>query len=255
MIQVKKLTALLLALVLVLSLSVTAFAYNPPTSSTTVSTPSWLSSVTVDGTTAYYQTDNNTVNTIYIRAKLPVATKTEYDLQTATVVVTTTGGVPILMDGATTIPYDSAVGNAYTWNSLNLFNKSYSLGPSGGRTNYLAAGLETGQVGIHANDPVRIESTSTLDNNPVNVYGSNVQNPFMGNLYFVETSAKWTFINYFFVGTLEENTPLDNIPGVIDRDYANATVSGGGYTNSTATSFNFDFSGTTKSAIKITNGS
>lgn len=245
----------LLALVLVFSLGAAALAYDPPTGfPTDVSMPPWLSSVTVDEIPAYYQTDPNTGAIVYIRALLPVATKTEDDLRTAPVVVTTNGSkVPVLKDGATEIPYDSVVGNTYTWNSLNLVNKSYALGPSGGRHNYLAAGLETGHVLFGSNDPVRIESSSTLDGRLVNVYGSNVQNPFIGNRYFVDTSTNWTFINYFLIGTLGSSTPLSSITGVIDRA-AGATVSGGGYVNSTATGFNFDFSGATKGAIKIANG-
>lgn len=246
----QKLFALLLALVMVFSFSAAALAYDPPTSSTDVAAPAWISSVTVDNTTAYYQRDDNTGASVYVRALLPRATKTEYDLQTATVVVITTGSnVPVLKDGATVIPYDSAAGNVYTWNSLDLVNKAYSLSPSAGRASYLAAGLETGQVGISAGDPLKTGSV-TMDGIAVSVYGSNVQNPFMGNLDFIEEGEPWTFINYFISGILPDTSDLSDVDGTFNLA-AGATLSGGNATPIIG-GYNFDFVNY-KAAIKISN--
>lgn len=93
----KKITALLLALVMALSLSTMAFAngtvnteYEQPTSSEVTTNVESITSVTVNGAEASFYYDNNTGtefgDPVYIRATV---SGTEYNLQTATVVITT----------------------------------------------------------------------------------------------------------------------------------------------------------------------
>lgn len=190
----KKLLSVVLALILVLGLAMPAFAdgTTKPTAHTTVTSLDGVSSVTVNGTTAYYEYDSNTGSSVkYIRAELPKASATEYSLKHATVVITTTGS-------AASIPgYTASVsGNQYTFNGVNLFNTAYTV--SVGSYSYtLAAGIEDGRVGISSNDPLVV--SGTLNDVTADVYGSNQNNPYMGNPYY---SSGWTFINYFVTGTL-----------------------------------------------------
>lgn len=118
----KKITALLLALVMALSLSTMAFAngtvnteYEQPTSSVTVSSISGLTSVSVNGVQATYHRDSNTGTTtgkpVYIRATI---TGTEYNLQNATVVITMSSGTPTVSLNGTTISAIGTEGSTYT---------------------------------------------------------------------------------------------------------------------------------------------
>ena len=87
----KKITALLLALVMALSLSTMAFANGTTTTTTgkvtrtTVNSIDAVSSITIGGTTAYYEKDSNTGDQIYIRAM--VAGGTENGLKSTNVVI------------------------------------------------------------------------------------------------------------------------------------------------------------------------
>ena len=125
----KKLLSVILALVLVLGLAVVpAFAdeTTAPTSSTTVTSHPGISSVTVNSTAAYYQYDNNTGSSVvYIRAKMP-NTSTWGSLQSATVVITTTGNAPTVAYNGSPITTPTPSGNAYTY-TLDLLNKRYSV--------------------------------------------------------------------------------------------------------------------------------
>lgn len=129
----KKITALLLALVMALSLSTMAFAngtvnteYEQPTSSVTVSSISGLTSVSVNGVQATYHRDSNTGTTtgkpVYIRATI---TGTEYNLQNATVVITMSSGTPTVSLNGTTISAIGTEGSTYTY-ALDLLNKAYT---------------------------------------------------------------------------------------------------------------------------------
>ena len=84
----KKITALLLALVMALSLSTMAFADGTTTTTTgkvtrtTVNSIDAVSSVTIGGTTAYYEKDSNTGDQIYIRAMVAGGSAiTDFQLQ------------------------------------------------------------------------------------------------------------------------------------------------------------------------------
>lgn len=204
----KRMISLIMAVVMVLSLCTVAFAtettttYAKPKTTRTVNSLTDISSVTVNGTAATYHRDSNTGFTTsspaYIRATV---SGTEYNLQTATVVITTTGSEPAVMLGNTTIAETSNTGNAYTY-SLDLYNKAYTV--SVGNESYtLAAGLTktTSPISIPANDPMRIEAMS-IGGATGSIQMSVVNNPYMGNPYY----TMWTSVSYTVKAAMEGST-------------------------------------------------
>ena len=185
----KRLVALCMAFAMMFSLMTVVHAdttvndgLSAPTTHSEADKPAEVSSILVGSTTAYYETDDNTGNTTYIRAQL--TGKTEYDLKNAAVTVN-------LQDSSTTVKLDGTAidgGTARTF-TTNLMNKAHTL--TIGSTDYvLAAGLPSGQVGIDSNDPLGL-GTVTMAGTAMNVYGANVQNPFMGNTYFVNRNTDY----------------------------------------------------------------
>lgn len=234
-----KLLAFVLALAMALSVSVVAFASETtaPTSSTTVTALDGIASVNVEGVDAYYQYDDNTGSSVkYIRAKLG-ATKTWENLQSARVAITTTGAVPTVAGATAT----SSTGNEYIY-TLNLLNTRYAV-TVGSNTYYLAAGFEK-NIALSANDvdPLAI-TVSQLGSSTtgINVYGSVVQNNYMGNTYYVNNGTNWTDTNvaYYISGTYTWQGNKTNVTAEIDKN-DNATL-GGNYTvNSTAGQINLN---------------
>ena len=234
-----KLLAFVLALAMALSVSVVAFASETtaPTSSTTVTSLDGIASVTVEGVDAYYQYDNNTGSDVkYIRAKLG-ATKTWEDLQSARVAITTTGAVPTVAGATAT----SSTGNEYIY-TLNLLNTRYAV-TVGSNTYYLAAGFEKNIALSNSDtDPLAITVTKLGSvAGTANVYGSVVQNNYMGNTYYVNNGTNWTDTNvaYYVSGTYTWQGNKTNVTAEIDKN-DNATL-GGNYTvNSTAGQINLN---------------
>lgn len=234
-----KLLAFVLALAMALSVSVVAFASETtaPTSSTTVTALDGIASVNVEGVDAYYQYDDNTGSSVkYIRAKLG-ATKTWENLQSARVAITTTGAVPTVAGATAT----SSTGNEYIY-TLNLLNTRYAV-TVGSNTYYLAAGFEKNIALSNSDtDPLAITVTKLGSvAGTANVYGSVVQNNYMGNTYYVNNGTNWTDTNvaYYISGTYTWQGNKTNVTAEIDKN-DNATL-GGNYTvNSTAGQINLN---------------
>ncbi|MCR4722406.1 MAG: DUF4430 domain-containing protein [Eubacteriales bacterium] len=245
----KKLLAFITALVIVLGCTVPAFAknLNKPTWHNVASSHPGITSVTVAGTSAIFETDSNTDDEIYIRATLPNPSGTEYGLKNASVTITTTSGVSVtVLYNGNSVPYTSHVGNTYSY-TLDLFNKRYTVDADGDEY-ILAAGINDGVVSIDSSDPLKLSGTLAT-NVTLDVYGSCQNNPYMGNPYY---SGGWTFINYFFAGTLPTGTNLGNVSGSFTMA-TGASLSGCGVTSYTSGTTNFNFS--SGNYFTLTNGS
>ena len=202
----KKVLSLIMAVVMILSLCTVAFAteatttYDKPTESESVTSISGISSVTVNGTTAaYYQDDNTGIDEddakTYIRATVA---GTDYNLESATVIITTTGSAPTVKLGSTTTTAESSSGNAYTY-SLNMLNKAYTV-TVGTKSYTLAAGLNktngpvempTYEADDEDADPLRIDAM-TIGGATGTITMNIIQNPYMGNPYY----DMWTSSSY-----------------------------------------------------------
>lgn len=214
-----------------------------PTTHTEVAKPATINSISVGSATAYYETDDNTGNTTYIRALL--TGKTEYDLKNATVTVNlTNSSTAVALDG--TAITGGTTSRTFT---TDLMNKAHTL-TIGGVDYILAAGLPNGRVSIDSNDPLGL-GTVTMAGTTMDVYGANVQNPFMGNTYFVNRNTNWTFINYFISGVLPTGTSLSSVATAYTLK-SGATISGAGATEVTATSYTFNF--TIGKTLTVANG-
>lgn len=220
-----KLLAFVLALAMALSVSVVAFASETtaPTSSTTVTSLDGIASVNVEGADAYYQYDDNTGSSVkYIRAKLG-ATKTWENLQSARVAITTTGAVPTVAGATAT----SSTGNEYIY-TLNLLNTRYAV-TVGSNTYYLAAGFEK-NIAISSTDPLAITVTKLGSTTAgIKVYGSVVQNNYMGNTYYVNNNIDWTDTNvaYYVSGSYTWEGSKASVDATITA--VNGATLGGNY--------------------------
>lgn len=220
-----KLLAFVLALAMALSVSVVAFASETtaPTSSTTVTALDGIASVNVEGVDAYYQYDDNTGSSVkYIRAKLG-ATKTWENLQSARVAITTTGAVPTVAGATAT----SSTGNEYIY-TLNLLNTRYAV-TVGSNTYYLAAGFEK-NIAISSDDALAITVTKLGSTTAgITVYGSVVQNNYMGNTYYVNNNIDWTdtSVAYYVSGSYTWEGSKASVDATIPA--VNGATLGGNY--------------------------
>lgn len=224
----KKMLAMILAVVMILSLCTVAFATDAttvtptlPTGSTLVSSISGISSIKVNGDTAVYHTDSDGVT--YIRAiDNPDSNGnggTEWDLKNATVVINKTSGTTVT---STDISFTSTPVRL-TATNVNLFNTTHEL-VIGGQTYVLAAGLPGGDVAVAAADPLAV-SNVTIGGATGTVSATNAQNPYIGNA--AKSGGKgWTFITYKIDATMSEAPDSrSNVPAGLTTA-AGATVSG-----------------------------
>lgn len=208
----KKLLAMILAVVMILSLCTVAFATDTtapvtpvlPTdkdgnpTSTIAATPTGIISITVNGDTAVYHTDSNGVT--YIRAidnpDNAGEGGTEWALRNATVEIVRESTGTIVTSTEMTLNGDGTTLTA----DVDLFNKAYTLVING--TSYiLAAGLPSGAVAIGSDDPLRMSSV-TVNGTTVSetataagaISATNIQNPYIGNTS--ASGGKWTYITY-----------------------------------------------------------
>lgn len=218
----KKLVSLFLALVMVLSLTTIAMADGngkPIATKAPATAPTTISSVTIGGTNAEFQVDgygtdasNPTYDEsqVFIRATLPAST-TEEALKSLTVVINMNGKAIVsggTLKNVTGWSDNGATPHVYTVPNVDLLNKSYTI-VVGSKTYILAAGINDNnqaQMAIDSTDPLAISNVKfNSATTAASVYRVTVQNPCMGNPYFVgntnTTENGWTFCNYYISAT------------------------------------------------------
>lgn len=218
----KKLVSLFLALVMVLSLTTIAMADGngkPIATKAPATAPTAISSVTIGGTNAEFQVDgygtdaaNPTYDEsqVFIRATLPAAT-VEEALKSLDVTINMSGSSRITggtLQSAGTWTVTGTTNRVYTATGVNFLNESYTI-VVGGKTYILAAGINDNnqaQMAIDSTDPLAISNVKfNSATTAASVYRVTVQNPCMGNPYFVgntnTTENGWTFCNYYISAT------------------------------------------------------
>lgn len=229
--NMRKLTALLLAVVMVLSLSIAVFARDGGS----------ITSATINGETATISTIDG-VN--YVRATLNGTTQytaSEYSLRNA-VITFTASATPTSEDVDLTRNNDGTY-SAYA----DLFN-AYVGVYVGGTLYRFAAGLKNGDVVIDANDPWKVDFTIGGVAFTNNAY--NVQNPNIGTS---EEPDGWTGIAYTVRGTLPAGTALSSLTMTVVKSNAAATISGTAVTANNDGTYTLNLSGTNK-MISVTYG-
>lgn len=227
--NMRKLTALLLAVVMVLSLSATAFARDGGTiSSATINTET-ATTTTIDG-----------VN--YVRATLNGTTQytaSEYSLRNAEITFTASAA-PTAED----VEFERNSDGTYSA-TVDLFNKCCDVTVDGTLYRF-AAGLKSGNVDIDTNDPLK--ATFTIGGVAFTNNAYNVQNPDIG------TSTEpdgWTGIAYTVRGTLPSTANLSALSMTVVKRNAAATISGTAVTANSDGTYTLSLSGTDK-MIKVT---
>lgn len=218
----KKLVSLFLALVMVLSLTTIAMADGngkPIATKAPATAPTTISSVTIGGSNAEFQVDgygtdaaNPTYDEsqVFIRATLPAAT-VEEALKSLDVTINMSGSSRITggtLQSAGTWAVTGTTNRVYTATGVNFLNESYTI-VVGGKTYILAAGINDNnqaQMAIDSTDPLAISNVKfNSATTAASVYRVTVQNPCMGNPYFVgntnTTENGWTFCNYYISAT------------------------------------------------------
>ena len=221
--NMRKLTALLLAVVMVLSLSATAFARDGGTiSSATINTET-ATTTTIDG-----------VN--YVRATLNGTTQytaSEYSLRNAEITFTASAA-PTAED----VEFERNSDGTYSA-TVDLFNKCCDVTVDGTLYRF-AAGLKSGNVDIDTNDPLK--ATFTIGGVAFTNNAYNVQNPEIGTS---EEPDGWTGIAYTVRGTLAEGANLSALTMSITKEEG-TTVTGTCVTANSNGTYTLNLSGTNK---------
>ena len=173
----------------------------------------------------------------YVRATLNGTTNytaSEYSLRTATITFAAS-------EEATSDDVDLTENDDGTYTaSADLFNKCADVYV--GDTLYrFAAGLKSGDVTIDANDPWKVDFTIGGESFTNNAY--NVQNPDIG------TSTEpdgWTGIAYTVRGTLPAGSDISALAMTVEKNNADATVSGSCVTSEGGDDYTLNLSGTDK---------
>ena len=273
----KKLVSLFLAMVMALSLSTVAMADGngkPIATKAPETAPSTITSVTIGDVDAVFQVDGYGTNAtnptydesqIYIRATLP-ATTIEETMKSLSVTINLAGRATIsggTLQNAGTWSSTGTTNRVYTATGVNFLNESYTI-VVGGKTYILAAGIDDNnqaQMSIPTADPLGISNVK-FNNATANasVYRVTVQNPCMGNPYFVNNSDAsengWTFCNYYISASdVPATSDTTAVSTTLTKDAA-ATL-GGNVSNvsgATAVTANMDLSVSTPSLTVTANG-
>lgn len=215
----KKMIALIMAVVMVLSLCTVAFATDTTTTTTTVTpelpsgsvtatAPQKVISITVNDDTAVYQKDlkkdstTEVADQVYIRAIDNGGT--EDTLREATIKIVASEELDFSVKnylGATVSfdeGFDSTGNTVYTSNTVDLFNKKATLS-IGGKSYIIAAGLPEGNLYADTTTSDAPYLTNlTIRGGTAVIAANNVQNPYMGN---TDYTTEWTFVTYTATAT------------------------------------------------------
>lgn len=220
----RRVLALVLAIVMVFSLSIAAFARAGGT----------ITSATINGETADIVTIDG-VN--YVRKQLTSTssgyTLSEYSLRNA--VITFAASAAPTAEG---VLFDVNDSGQY-FATVDLFNKCCDVTVDGTLYRF-AAGLKSGDVTIDGADP--LAATFTLGGVAFETKAYNVQNPNIGNSGYADG---WTGIAYTVRGTLPEGTNLSAVSMTVSKD-DDATISGTCVTDNGNGSYTLNLSGTDK---------
>ena len=229
----KRMIALIMAVVMVLSLCTVAFATDTtttttvtpelPSGSVTATAPQDIISITVNDDTAVYQKDlkkdstTEVADQVYIRAIDNGGT--EDTLRKATIKIVASDELDFSVKNYlnATVSFDESVdstGNTvYTSNKVDLFNKKATLSIDG-KSYIIAAGLPEGNLYTDTTTSDAPYLTNlTIRGGTAVIAANNVQNPYMGN---TDYTTEWTFVTYTATATATS--------AISDRSSVSATL-------------------------------
>lgn len=213
--KLKKINQSLLSMMLVLAMTATMLiaapvkeakaAYAAPTETTTLEDdehPGVADVATnVSGATVSYQVDDNDEDNMYIRIMLPT-TATVDSLKKLAVTLTTDGTA--LTSTSASFKNSEANANVYTCDSLDLYNKSYTV--VFGDTKYiLAAGIASAKIDVPVKE-TDVITNAQLDGYATTMKRDIIESDYMGNPYFDQMGYQWTSVTYIMSATLPNDT-------------------------------------------------